>query len=67
MKPARLTRIWAGLGQLHEVGHLHDWAEGGESPNSSGREWAGGEIRAHRVELECPVSIVFSNRVRTRL
>ena len=51
IKPSRITRPWAGIGQLHEAGHLWDWARGVESPNSSGREWARGEIRAHEVEL----------------
>lgn len=51
IKPAAITKTWAGLGLIHELSHLFDRVLHLESPTSRGEEFFMGELRAFMAEL----------------
>lgn len=50
VKPVPMTPEWAGIFQLHELGHLIDRVKGIEPPNPSAEQYLSGEARAFSVE-----------------
>ncbi len=51
IKPSAISQEWAGIAQLHELRHLHDFATGIEPKRPNRQQYLAGEVRAFSDEI----------------